>query len=50
VPWGGNPTGALFTPLALLSLVYSRRKKRGTLDMIIVLMMLLIFEKSKSIN
>jgi RHS repeat-associated protein len=40
VPWGGNPTGALFTPLALLSLVYSRRKKRGTLDMIIVLMML----------
>ena len=37
VPWGGNPTGALFTPLALLSLVYSRRKKRGTLDTIIVL-------------
>jgi len=40
VPWGGNPTGALFTPLALLSLVYSRKKKRGTLDMIIVLVVL----------
>ncbi len=37
VPWGGNPTGALFTPLALLSLIYSRRKKRGTLDIIIIL-------------
>ena len=37
VPWGGNPTGALFAPLALLSLVYSRKKKRGTLDIIIVL-------------
>ena len=37
VPWGGNPTGALFAPLALLSLIYSRRKKRGTLDTIIIL-------------
>ena len=37
VPWGGNPTGALFAPLALLSLVYNRKKKRGTLDIIIVL-------------
>ena len=40
VPWGGNPTGALFAPLALLSLVYSRRKKRGTLDIIIVLVVI----------
>ncbi len=40
VPWGGNPTGALFTPLALLSLVYTRKKKRGTLDTIIILMVL----------
>ncbi len=40
VPWGGNPTGALFTPLALLSLVYSRKKKRGTLDTIIILIVL----------
>ena len=40
VPWGGNPTGALFTPLALLSLVYSRKKKRGTLDTIIILVVL----------
>ena len=37
---GGNPTGALFAPLALLSLVYSRRKKRGTLDIIIILVVL----------
>jgi RHS repeat-associated protein len=40
VPWGGNPTGALFTPLALLFMFYSRRKKRGTLDMIIILVVL----------
>ncbi len=40
VPWGGNPTGALFTPLALLFLVYSCRKKRGTLDTIVVLIVL----------
>ncbi len=40
VPWGGEPTGALFTPLALLSLLYSRRKKRGTLDIIIILVVL----------
>ena len=40
VPWGGNPTGALFAPLAFLSLVYSRKKKRGTLDTIIILVVL----------
>ena len=40
VPWGGNPTGALFTPLALLSLIYTRKKKRGTLDVIIILVVL----------
>jgi hypothetical protein len=40
VPWGGNPTGALITPLALLSLLYSRRKKRGTLDTIIILVVI----------
>ncbi len=40
VPWGGNPTGALFAPLALLSLLYSRKKKRGTLDTIIILVVL----------
>ena len=40
VPWGGNPTGALFTPLALLSLLYSRKKKRGTLDTIIILVVI----------
>ena len=40
VPWGGNPTGAVITPLALLSLVYTRKKKRGTLDTIIILLVL----------
>ncbi len=40
VPWGGNPTGALFTPLALLSLIYSRRRKHGKLDTIILLIVL----------
>ena len=40
VPWGGNPTGAFFAPLALLSLLYSRRKKRGTLDIFIVVVLI----------
>ena len=47
VPWGGNPTGAFMAPLAVLSLFYrgasrrdSRKKKRGTLDTIIILVVL----------
>lgn len=40
VPWGGEPSAALMAPLALLSLFYSRKKKRGTLDTIIILLVL----------
>jgi RHS repeat-associated protein len=40
VPWGGGPTGALLAPLALLSLIYGRKKKRGTLDTVVILVVL----------
>ena len=40
VPWGGEPSAAFLAPLALLSLFYSRRKKRGALDTIIILLVL----------
>ena len=40
VPWEGNPTGAVVAPLALLSLIYGRKKKRGTLDTIVILLVL----------
>ncbi len=40
VPWGGEPSAAFMAPLALLSLLYSRRKKRGTLDTIVILLVL----------
>ena len=40
MPWGGEPSAAFMAPLALLSLFYSRRKKRGTLDTIIILLVL----------
>ncbi len=40
VPWGGNPTGALVAPLFLLAMIYSRKKKRGKIDMFIILLVL----------
>jgi RHS repeat-associated protein len=40
VPWGGNPSAAFMAPLALLSLLYSRKKKRGKLDTFIILLVL----------
>ncbi len=40
VPWGGEPSAALMAPLSLLSLFYSRKRKRGTLDTIIILLVL----------
>jgi RHS repeat-associated protein len=40
VPWGGEPGAAPMAPLALLSLFYSRKKKRGTLDTVIILLVL----------
>jgi hypothetical protein len=40
VPWGGNPSAAFMAPLALLSLLYGRRKKRGKVDTYIILLVL----------
>ena len=40
VPWGGNPSAAFMAPLALLWMIYSRKKKRGKLDMFIILLVL----------
>jgi hypothetical protein len=41
-PWGGEPTGALIAPLVLLAMVYSRKKRRGKLDMLIILLVLCV--------
>jgi len=40
VPWSGEPTGALIGPLVLLAMLYSRKKRRGKLDTIIILLAL----------
>ncbi len=40
VPWGGEPSAAFMAPLALLSLFYSRKRKRGTLDTFVILLVL----------
>jgi len=40
VPWSGEPTGALIGPLVLLAMVYSRKKRRGKLDIFIILLVL----------
>jgi len=40
VPWSGEPTGALIAPLVLLAMVYSRKKRRGKLDIFIILLVL----------
>jgi len=40
VPWSGEPTGALIAPLVLLAMVYSRKKRRGKLDMLVLLLVL----------
>jgi len=42
VPWSGEPTGALIGPLVLLAMVYSRKKRRGKLDTLIVLLVLCV--------
>jgi RHS repeat-associated protein len=36
VPWGGEPTGALFAPLALLVLLYGRKKTRSRWDNLVI--------------
>jgi len=41
VPWNSNPSGALFAPLALLAMIYSRKKgKRSKWDNLIILLVL----------
>ncbi len=42
VPWGGEPSAAFMAPLALLSLFYSRKRKRGTLDTFVILLVLVV--------
>jgi hypothetical protein len=39
MPWG-NPASALMAPLALLSLLYSRKKKRGKIDTLVIALVL----------
>jgi len=39
---GGEPTGALIAPLVLLAMLYSRKKRRGKLDMLIILLVLCV--------
>ncbi len=38
VPWQGNPSGALISPLALLALIYGRKRKRSKWDMLVILL------------
>jgi RHS repeat-associated protein len=40
VPWGGNPSSAFMAPLALLWLIYSRKRKRGKMDTFVILLVL----------
>ena len=41
VPWAADPSGMLFAPLALFSLVYGRRKKQATKWEILLLVLLM---------
>jgi len=40
VPWGGNPSSALIGPLALLALIFGRKKKRSKWDNIVIIAVL----------
>ena len=40
VPWKSDPTGALFAPLGLLALMFSRRKKNSRWDALVLIMVL----------
>ena len=42
VPWKGNPSGALISPLAILALVYGRKKKRGKFDTLVIVLVLCV--------
>ncbi|HEX8991808.1 MAG TPA: hypothetical protein VF784_09025, partial [Anaerolineales bacterium] len=50
VPWGGEPSAAFMAPVALLSLLFSRKKKRGKLDTIIVLVVLGVIAVGLSVS
>lgn len=41
VPWKGDPTQALVSPLLLLALLYTRRKNRNKFDTLLVVLVLL---------
>ena len=40
VPWSGDPLGALMAPLAVMTIVYSRKKKRGKWDSLVIVVVL----------
>ena len=40
VPWGGDPSGMLIAPLALLALVFGRKKNRTKLDHFVILVVI----------
>jgi len=40
VPWKSDPAGAMLAPLALLAMVYGRKKKRGKWDQLVILLVL----------
>lgn len=41
VPWG-NPTGALFAPLALVGLIYGRKKKKSKFDYFVIVLFVIV--------
>jgi hypothetical protein len=40
IPWGGNPSSALIAPLALLVLVFGRKKTRSKWDNLVIILVL----------
>ena len=40
IPWGGNPSSALIAPLALLALVFGRKKTRNRWDNLVIVTVL----------
>ena len=40
VPWSTDPTGALFSPLLLLAMVFGNKKKRGKYDQLMIVLVI----------
>ena len=40
VPWSSDPTGALFSPLLLLAMVFGNKKKRGKYDQLMIILVI----------